>query len=340
MLPPLWCVIVATPMSRGAPVLGCSPNNVAVHQILFLHLPKSGGTAVGSWLRANAEHMRSLGPVGAPGGNFFECQCAPLQRAARGLPFFNFSAPGEGGSILEGHWDASVEDELHAFASIEWATTAVVVSTRAPLQRATSLYHYFRVAGSRQYANDTLRGYLARPELDNPLARTLAGAGVNGAPCGCADICRAGTGEACQRTRRASLGTDGVSGGGALLQPAISFLEQRTCAVFVAERPLESAAYLAHALGIAPGSKLTPIRNENTFTSMAAKVRDGGLVSSSVHCPTPSHCYAPCSATQRRPCPGLPTDGPFLQTSQGRLRSATLRTLRYTLSRGASLTNN
>jgi hypothetical protein len=65
------------------------------------------------------------------------------------------------------------------------------------------------------------------------------------------------------------------------LARAHAFLSQRTCAVFVSERPEESASYLSRVLGL-DGSTLgstgkggrrmpTPLRSENTFAAMAAK---------------------------------------------------------------------
>lgn len=246
----------------------------SVQHVLFLHLPKTGGTSVGTWLRANAKLIPTLGPVTTPGGNWFNCQCAPLHRMATGGSFFNASAIDEGGSIVEGHWDASIATALERLRPSEWATTAVIVSTRSPLQRATSLYHYYRAAGSRQYASDSLRAYLARSELDNPLARSLAGAGVNGAQCGCADMCAASGSDAggeraqiCSSTLSATLS---AGGGTAFLPAAEEFLERHACAVFVSERALESAEYLAYILG-ASRTRLQPLRNENTFLSMATK---------------------------------------------------------------------
>jgi hypothetical protein len=125
---------------------------------------------------------------------------------------------------------------------------------------------------------------LQRPELDNPLVRTLAGLGVNGASCGCAVECSSGAQAGSERCA-AAVADDTV------VAAAREFLKRHVCGVFLAERPLESAAYLGYVLGLPPHPRstgrstrgvrlgishqrhsrpVTPLRSENTFLGMAA----------------------------------------------------------------------
>jgi hypothetical protein len=233
---------------------GCCPRDIK--HVLLLHTPKTAGTAVRRWLERVT--WRLLPTVTASSENStietaddYRCRCSALTRLASTGRFFGSS------NFVAMHGDRHIVTLLERLAPTELEHTVIIVTAREPLQRALSLYHHFKTSpGKQHFPGNSLEAYLAsgrvaaRPfSMHNYFTRML----------GSTDICSEHCGLGKSRVE------DDCATWQAKFASALQFLEQRVCAVFVADRVNSSFSVISRALGlpeyVVPESSLLPLNS-------------------------------------------------------------------------------
>lgn len=232
---------------------------------MFFHLPKSGGSALATWLRQNGQKrgMRVPSNVSILRSPDYNCGCRFIETALANHSIFSDT------DIISTHMAAYLLDYMTAE---DLARTVVIVSSRDPVQRTVSGYNYLRLHWNRTDMRSetmTLDQWLA-PAIGNlsgrfgnetrylvrshPMSNALGfqmGAYMNRGRC-----CR-------HLPLPQGKRLPGDITPKELMAAAEKRLRQQVCGVFVAERSEESAQALAWLLGWDVGQPLSPLVRRN-----------------------------------------------------------------------------